>query len=129
MKKLMIVVGLSLFLNAVAFAQSQQTQIIAVATSEKTESSQINDKAARAPYYLIFDKSGKLLEIVSNPFCDDDRGAGPKVADLLSSKNVSVVVSGDFGNKIKSALDKKKIDFHETSGIVKNVVEDLIKSN
>jgi len=129
MKKLMIVVGLSLFLNAVAFAQSQQTQIIAVATSEKTESSQISDKAARAPYYLIFDRSGKLLEIVSNPFRDDDRGAGPKVADLLASKNVSVVVAGDFGNKIKSALDNKKIDYHETSGIVKSVVEDLIKSN
>jgi len=31
----MIVVSLSLFLNAVAFAQSQQTQIIAVATSKK----------------------------------------------------------------------------------------------
>ncbi|MEA3230228.1 MAG: NifB/NifX family molybdenum-iron cluster-binding protein, partial [Thermodesulfobacteriota bacterium] len=125
----MIVVGLSLFLNAVAFAQFQQTQIIAVATSKKTESSQISDKAARASYYLIFDRHGKLLEIVSNPFCDDDRGAGPKVADLLASKNVSVVVAGDFGHKMKSALDKKKIDYHKTSGIIKNVVEDFIKSN
>jgi len=51
------------------------------------------------------------------------------VADLLASKNVSVVVAGDFGDKMKSALDKKKIDYHETSGIVKSVVEDLVKSN
>ena len=127
MKKLVIVVGLSLFFNAVAFAQSQQTQIIAVATFKKTESSQISDKAARAPYYLIFDKHGSLLGVISNPFHDVTRGAGPKVAGLLASKNVSVVVAGDFGHKIKSALDKKGIGHHEASGIVKNVVQDLIK--
>jgi predicted Fe-Mo cluster-binding NifX family protein len=127
MKKLVIVVGLSLFFNAVVFAQSQQTQIIAVATFKKTESSQISDKAARAPYYLIFDKRGNLLEVISNPFRDAARGAGSKVADLLASKNVSVVVAGDFGHKMKSALDKKGIGHHEASGIVKNVVQDLIK--
>jgi len=127
MKKLVIVVGLSLFFNAVAFAQSQQTQIIAVATFKKTESSQISDKAARAPYYLIFDKRGNLLGVISNPFHDATRGAGPKVAGLLASKNVSVVVAGDFGHKMKSALDKKGIGHHEASGIVKNVVQDLIK--
>ncbi|MDY7034919.1 MAG: NifB/NifX family molybdenum-iron cluster-binding protein [Thermodesulfobacteriota bacterium] len=127
MKKLFIVVGLSLFFNAVVFAQSQQTQIIAVATFKKTESSQICDKAARAPYYLIFDKRGNLLGVISNPFRDATRGAGPKVADLLASKNVSVVVAGAFGHKMKSALDKKGIGHHEASGVVKNVVQDLIK--
>ena len=127
MKKLIIVVGLSLFFNAVVFAQPQQAQIIAVAAFKKTESSQIYDQAARAPYYLIFDKRGNLLEVISNPFREAARGAGPKVADLLASKNVSVVVAGNFGHKMKSALDEKGIDHHEASGIVKNVVEDLIK--
>ncbi len=127
MKKIIIIIGLALFLCTVVFAQPQQLQIIAVATLEKTESSQINDKAARAPYYLIFDKNGNLLEVISNPFRDASRGAGPKAADLLASKNVSVVVAGDFGHKMKSALDEKGIDHNEASGIVKNVVDDLIK--
>ena len=127
MKKLMIVVGLSLFFNAVVFAQSQQTQIIAVATFKKTESSQISDKAARAPYYLIFDRRGNLLEVIPNPFHDAARGAGSKMADLLASKNVSLVVAGAFGHKMKSALDEKGIDHREAFGIVKKVVEDLIK--
>ena len=126
MKKLIVVVSLFLFLNAVVFAQPQQTQIISVATLEKTENSQISDNAARAPYYLIFDKRGNLLEVISNPFREAARGAGPKVADLLASKNVSVVVAGDFGYKMESALGKMGIDHHEASGIVKNVVEDLI---
>jgi predicted Fe-Mo cluster-binding NifX family protein len=127
MKKLIIVVSLSLFFNTAVFAQPKQAQIIAVATLEKTENSQISDKAAHAPYYLIFNSGGNLLEIISNPFRDAVRGAGPKVADLLASKNVSVVVAGDFGHKMKSALDEKGIDHHEASGIVINVVEDLIK--
>jgi len=127
MKKIIIIIGLALFLCTVVFAQPQQAQIIAVATLEKTENSQISDKAAHAPYYLIFDSGGNLLEVISNPFCDAERGAGPKVADLLASKNVSVVVAGDFGHKMKSAMDEKGIDHHEASGIVKNVVEDLIK--
>ena len=67
------------------------------------------------------------MEVISNPFRDTTRGAGPKVADLLASKNVSVVVAGDFGHKMKSALDKKGIGCHKASGIVKNVVEDLIR--
>ena len=127
MKKLVIVVGLSLFFNAVVFAQSQQIQIIAVATFKKTESSQISDKAARAPYYLIFDRRGNLLEVISNPFHDAARGAGSKMADLLASKNVILVVAGAFGHKMKSALDKKGINHHEASGIVKRVVQDLVK--
>ena len=127
MKKIIIIIGLALFLCTIVSAQPQQAQILAVATLEKTENSQISDKAARALYYLIFDKGGNLLEVISNPFNDATRGAGPKVADLLASKNVSLVVAGDFGHKMKSALDKKGINHHETSGIVKRVVEDLIK--
>ena len=127
MKKIVVAIGLGLFLCTVVFAQPQKTQIIAVATLEKTENSQIGDKAARAPYYLIFDKRGALLEVVSNPFRDTASGAGAKVADLLASKNVSVVVAGDFGHKMKFALDEKGINHHEASGIAKRVVEDLVK--
>ncbi len=127
MKKHLIIIGLALFLCTVVFAQPQQTQIIAVATLEKTENSRIGDKAARAPYYLIFNKGGDFLEVVSNPFRDAARGTGPKVADFLASKNVRLVVAGAFGHKMKSSLDKNGIGYHEASGIVKNVIEDLIK--
>ena len=127
MKKNVIIIGLGLFLCTIVFAQPQQKQIIAVAALEKTENSQICNKAAHAPYYLIFDKAGNLIEVISNPFCDTARGAGPKVANFLASKNVYIVVAGNFGHKMKSTLDKKGIDCHKVSGIVKNVVEDLIR--
>ncbi len=127
MKKLIVVVGLFLYFNTVVFAQPHQAQIIAVATLEKTANSQISNKAAHAPYYLIFDKGGKLLEVISNPFRDAARGAGPKAADLLAEKNVTVVVAGAFGYKMAKALEAKGIKHHEATGIVKKAVEKLLR--
>ena len=116
-----------MYLFAVVLVQAQRVQIIAVATFEKTENSQISDRAAHAPYYLIFDKRGKLLEVISNPFRDAATGTGPKVADLLAAKNVTVMVAGAFGYKMTKALEAQGIRHHETTGIVKEAVKKFLK--
>jgi len=129
MKKSIIMFGLFIFLGSVLFAQVRQVQLIAVASLDGTEKSQISDRAARAPYYLLFDESGKLLEVIVNPFYDSVRSAGPKVANLLIGKNVIIVVAEDFGSKMITALDKEGINYYRASGIVKKAVEELIRSN
>ena len=129
MKKSIIIFGLFMFLGSVLFAQVRQGKIIAVASLDRTEKSQISDRAARAPYYLFFDESGKLLEVSVNPFYDSARSAGPKVANLLVGKNATIVVAQDFGSKMITALDKEGINYYRVSGIVKKAVEELIKSN
>ncbi len=116
-----------LFFGGVGLAQAQQAQIIAVAAVDRTENSEISSKAARAPYYLIFDTHGKLLEVVSNPFHNAARRAGPKVAELLAGKKVTALVAEGFGNKMKTALDEEGIRHEEASGIVKEVVQDLLR--
>jgi hypothetical protein len=35
---------------------------------------------ARAPFYLLFDEQGEMLEVVCNPFAGVDRGAAPQAA-------------------------------------------------
>jgi predicted Fe-Mo cluster-binding NifX family protein len=128
MKKFTIV--FVLFLYAIVFAQAQSSKIIAVAAVDRTGNSQISQAAGHAPYYLIFDKNGKLLEVVSNPFRDAASGAGPKVAGLLAEKNVTVVVAGDFGYKMKIALDEKVISHLTATGVVQKTVQGLLnKSN
>lgn len=129
MKKSIIMFGLFMFLCSVLFAQVRQAKIIAVGSLERTEKSQISDRAARAPYYLFFDESGKLLDVIVNPFYDSVRSAGPKVANLLIGKNVTIVVAGDFGNKMITALDKEGINYYKSTGIVKKAVEEFIRSN
>ena len=127
MKKFTIV--FVLFLYGIVFAQAQQSKIIAVAAVDRTENSQISQIAGHAPYYLIFDKNGKLLEVVPNPFRDAARGAGPKVAGLLAEKNVTVVVAGDFGQKMKIALDEYGINYLTAVGVVQKAVQELLNKN
>lgn len=121
------IIAISLFLGSVVIAQAQQTQVIAVATVGSTQNSEISSRAARAPYFLILDKHGKLLEVVSNPFHNADRGAGPKVAELLAGMNVTVVVAGAFGHKIKTAFDEQGISYYEATGVVKKIVPELLR--
>ena len=125
MKKFALI--LVIFLNSMGFAQ--QSQIIAVAAVDRTENSQISQEAARAPYYLIFDKHGKLLEVISNPFSDAARHAGPQVAALLAEKNVTVMVAGDFGHKLKIALDEKGINHLAATGVVQKAIRELLNKN
>lgn len=125
MKRFIIIVGL--LLGGVGFAQAQQTEIVAVAAVDRTENSQVSSKAARAPYYLIFDTHGELVEVISNPFHSAARRAGPKVAELLAGKNVTVVVAGGFGHRMKTALDGEGMRSYETTGVVKNVVQELLR--
>ncbi len=125
MKKFALI--LVLFLNSMGFAQ--QTQIIAVAAVDRTENSQICQEAARAPYYLIFNKRGKLLEVISNLFSDSARHAGPQVAALLAEKNVTVMVAGDFGQKLKIALDEKGINHLTATGVVQKAIQELLNKN
>ena len=81
---------LILFIIGIGYAQ--QPQIIAVAAVGRTENIQISQKAGRAPYYLIFNQRGKLMEVISNPFSGTARRAGPQVAALLAEKNITVMV-------------------------------------
>ena len=125
MKKFILTIVL--FLGGVGFAQAQHTQFIAVAAVDRTENSEISSRAARAPYYLIFDTHGKLLEVVSNPFHNAARRSGPKVAGLLAGKDVTVVVAGGFGHRMKTALDEEGIRHEETTGVVNKVVQELLR--
>ena len=127
MKRFIITIGL--FLGGVGFAQAQQAQIIAVAAVDRTGNSEISSRAARAPYYLIFDTHGRLLEVVANPFHSSARRAGPKVAGLLAGKKVTALVAEGFGNKMKTALDEEGISHEEASGIVKEIVQDLLRKS
>ncbi len=47
--------------------------------------------------------------VFPNPNKDAEDGAGPASAQLLASRNVEKIVSGEFGLKIKELLDRLKI--------------------
>ena len=99
---------------------------IAIATINKKEKSKISSRGGRAPYFLIFNENGELIESVSNPFAVGGGGAGIAVARMLADKKVDIVVANAIGNNMAGALEESGIKYYEKSGIAKEVVQEVI---
>ncbi len=63
----------------------------------------------RSEYFAIYDTEDKSLEFIENSFRNLPKRAGPSVVKLLSSMNVEIVVSSEFGERIKNVFESMKI--------------------
>lgn len=109
-------VGLLLFAGHCAAGEEGFT--IAVASDSQEATGQISTVAARAAYFLFFDKDGNLLETVANPHADDAGGAGPSTANFLAAKQINIVIAGRFGTKMSNALKAANIKYIEKQGSI-----------
>jgi predicted Fe-Mo cluster-binding NifX family protein len=82
---------------------------IAVAAEAPGAEAAVSDIAARAPYILIFDASGKLVESQANPFAKIAGDAGPPFADWLAERQIGALVAGNFGSKLSKAMSERGI--------------------
>ena len=63
----------------------------------------------RAGWFCIYDRITKTTEFFENSFKDLNGGAGTKSSEFVAELGVSQVISGDFGPKAKSLLERLKI--------------------
>lgn len=98
---------------------------IAVAAITPDETGEISRCGARAECYLVFDETATLQEVVPNPFKDNDRAVGVRVADYLAEKAINVIAAAHLGTGFTTALDAKGIRYAESAGIVGDVAKDL----
>lgn len=105
----------------------EEKVVIAVASDGETLKAAVSDVAARCPYFLIVDNKGTLLEAVENPYKDNKGGAGAAAANFLAEKNVTIVIAGNFGNKMKDALEKNEIAYFEFEGIVEDAIQKVLE--
>ena len=110
-----------IFFSGLSFAGEEFR--IAVASDNQEKTGQISKVAARADYFLIFDRDGNLLETVANPHADVAGGAGPKAAKFLAEKKINLVIAGKIGSKMAAALKSANINYIEKQGIVINEVK------
>ena len=100
---------------------------IAIATVEKNSISTISTRGGRAPYYLIFNENGELLDTISNPFVSGGGGAGVGVAKMLADINVAIVIAGAIGEKMEESLNKRDVKFYEKEGLAEEILKEFIK--
>lgn len=82
---------------------------IAITSSGNNLESVIDQRFGRCQYFTVYDTETRGIEFFPNPNKDAMEGAGPASVQLLASKGVQKIISGEFGIKIKSLLDSLKI--------------------
>jgi predicted Fe-Mo cluster-binding NifX family protein len=120
-KALFLILVLFLFVTGLVFAQPKEK--IAIAVNGKTTAAKVSSVAARSPYYLIFDGSGKLLEALENPYQAAKSRAAASVLSLLAKKGVRLIIAGDFGDNMIQDMKGKGIKYIEFKGSVLEALE------
>jgi len=123
-KILLTFVIITLLSGTLVFAK--EAAKIAVASNSKDASASISNQAGRCPYYIIFNGTGELIEVVGNPYKDEQRGAGAQTADFLAHKGVTVVIAENFGAKMIEAMRSNSTDYYQRQGIVHDVVKQVL---
>lgn len=82
---------------------------VAIASNGNTLDSNIDSSFARCSWFIIYDTENGAMEFIPNTNKDIEEHAGKAAVDLVLSRNVSMIVSGDFGMKIKPLLDSMHI--------------------
>ena len=97
---------------------------VAVSTSGQDLSGMVDPRFGRCPYFLIVDTETMAVETVPNGAVGTAHGAGIQAAQLVASKGVKAVLTGNVGPNAYSALSASGITvLTGVSGTVTEAVE------
>jgi predicted Fe-Mo cluster-binding NifX family protein len=82
---------------------------VAITSTGNSLESKLDQRFGRCSYFVIYDLDTRGIEFIPNPNKDAANGAGPASVQIVASRNVQKIISGEFGMKIKSLLDSLKI--------------------
>lgn len=82
---------------------------IAITSTGNTPDATMDSRFGRCMYFVIYDTQTGGTEFIPNPNKEALEGAGPASVQLVASKGVEKVISGEFGSKVKAIFDSLKI--------------------
>jgi predicted Fe-Mo cluster-binding NifX family protein len=103
---------------------------VAITSTGNTLDSKLDQRFGRCAFFVIYDTETKAMEYIPNPNIDAQEGAGPASVQLVASRGVNQIISGEFGIKIKSLLDSLKIQmivYKEPEKKITDIIEMLTK--
>jgi predicted Fe-Mo cluster-binding NifX family protein len=127
MKKIgLTILSMIFLLTGLVYAGDQGK--IAVAAEGKTAAAKVSGVAARSPYFLIFDGSGKFLEAADNPYKGAKGGAGTSVVPFLAQKGATLIVAGEFGENMTQAMKGKGMRYLEFKGSAEEALKKVVEA-
>ncbi len=83
--------------------------IVAITSTGNSFYSKVSEKFGRCSYFIIVDTQTLKFQCIENAGEQAESGAGPKAAELIINKRVSVLLTGHTGDKAEAALKKGNI--------------------
>lgn len=82
---------------------------VAITSTGNSLESLVDSRFGRCSYFVVYDSETGSIEFIPNANKENVEGAGPASAQLIATRGVAKVVSGEFGAKVKSLFDSLKI--------------------
>jgi len=104
---------------------------IAITSTGNSPDSTLDTRFGRCAYFVIYDNENGSTEFIPNPNKDNVEGAGPASVQLVASRGVKKVVSGEFGAKVKAIFDQLQIQlvvFNENEKTISDIIK-LLEHN
>ena len=114
--------------QAIAKHEAGKGDIIAVAANGETRADSVSAQAGGAAFFLIFNKTGELIEKLANSEKNAEN-PGIAVVDFLASKGATVVVAEGFGPKIIESMKNKGIRVVAFKGSVHEALKKVLQAN
>ncbi|MDB4334861.1 dinitrogenase iron-molybdenum cofactor biosynthesis protein [bacterium] len=80
-----------------------------ITASGKSTSSLFDKRFGRAPWFCLFNEVTGDIEFIENKNASLKKGAGTSAVNKLKSLDIQKIISGDFGEKTKNALESNNI--------------------
>ncbi|NQU86754.1 MAG: dinitrogenase iron-molybdenum cofactor biosynthesis protein [Mariniphaga sp.] len=82
---------------------------ILITSKGNSLNSKFDLRFGRAGWFCIYDDKNKTTKFIENENVNANGGAGTKTAEKVAELGIKQVISGDFGPKAKSLLERFKI--------------------
>ena len=73
---------------------------IAITSTGSSPESSIDPRFGRCAFFVFYDTETGSTEYVPNAAREAEEGAGPQAVQLVASRGVKKIISGEFGVKI-----------------------------
>jgi predicted Fe-Mo cluster-binding NifX family protein len=117
---------LAVFFLVVGMAFAEQSGKIMVGTKQKSPEAAVSELAAQAPYLLIFDNKGKLVEAIENSLKGNVE-SGKLMLPLMVEKGVTAIIGRDFCGDIIGIYKDKGITTYNFEGSAAEAVTKLLE--
>ncbi|MFA6334921.1 MAG: NifB/NifX family molybdenum-iron cluster-binding protein [Bacteroidales bacterium] len=99
---------------------------VAITSTGNSLAAKLDSRFGRCSYFVVYDTETKATEFIPNPNKENIEGAGPASVQLVASRGVKKVVSGEFGAKVKSLFDSLQIQLIVINGQEKTINEIIV---